>query len=552
MPSLEHVIEHPTLKYALRGKSCTTSVQFRNLKYASIPARYRDSIPNEKLRAGANGVFDATKFGPSCPQKRGAQAWDLTLFGDVTLPCEQGQGESEEMDEFECLHVNVTIPNPGLDAGGDNQKGLPVFVWVHGGGLSVGSNTWPQYDLQKFVDRGVEIGRPVVGVAMNYRLGLFGFMAKEELEVPGNMGYKDQVLAFRWIKKHIAGFGGDPNNITAAGNSAGGISLSTLLCADVSNEGLFEKVVIMSGETTLRKPRNKWWHEQVYADQANILGIQATDTEGLRTKLLDTRDEDLAQQLPFAAHYCGYVDGEWLKKDVTPDVLSSPQHIAHKPQWCRDFVIGDTTHDGTILQARILDLPHALDRLKLACSKYLSEPETQQLLSAYMLDSNLAPKQERDMLLRLASELRFYDPTRRAYRGWTSTQPPRSASRYHFHVSNPFEGAYTGLASHELDVAYLLQNFNDQLDKRNQDIARAMADHFINFMHGNAWATDGKLVVFDGAGAQEVDGERYDEMYRQGRGTVLESIEARKLWKVAEMWQGVRSEDEEKNLVARL
>jgi carboxylesterase type B len=541
MSSSEHTLHHSTLHCSLRGKASPTSAQFRNLKYASVPVRFRDSIPNDVLKVGSDGVFDATKFGPSCPQKRGGQAWDLGLYGDVTLPCESGQGNGEEMDEFECLHVNVTIPISGLEEGGKSGNGLPVFVWVHGGGLSVGSNNWPQYDMQRFVDRSVETGKPVVAVAVNYRLGLFGFMAKEALGAPGNMGFKDQVQAFRWVKKHIAGFGGDPNNITAAGNSAGGISLSTLLCVDVGDKGLFEKVIIMSGETTLRNPRNKWWHEQMYIDQAKNLGLSATDTATLRKTLLHTEAQDLAQQLPFAAHYCGFVDGTWLPKTITPSLISNPQYAIHNPTWCKTFVIGNTTHDGTILQARILDSPNALVRLTSACRLHLTPSETSRLLHAYNLDAPLSPKHERATLLILASDLRFNEPARRAHKGWEQSK----AGRYHFQVSNPFPGAYTGLASHELDVAFLLQNFNGVMDERNRGIARGMADHFIAFVNGESWAAEGNVIIFDGEEVKEVEEGKYDEAYRQGRGEVLGSIEAVTLWRVAEMWQGVRSEDEE-------
>jgi carboxylesterase type B len=550
-------IKHPTLGCSLRGKPSTTSVQFRNLKYASIPARFKESTPNDKLKPGEDGIFDATKFGPSCPHKRGAQSWDLTLVGTVTLPHEQGQCETENMDEFECLNINVTVPKSAVNAREASKKGLPVFVWVHGGGLSIGSNNWPQYDLQKFVNRSVELGKPVVAVAMNYRLGLFGFLANGELGAMGNMGYKDQVLAFRWIKKHIAGFGGDPSNITAAGESAGGISLSTLLCADTGTEGLFDRVIIMSGEATLRKSRNEWWHNQQYNDQATFFPLPATENRRLKSsqqhshllltrlkqKLLTSPAEDLTQHLPLANHYCGYVDGQWLKHDATITLLSNPQQPQHKPSWCQSLVIGDAAHDGTILKARILDQPHVHDRLRKACAKYLTPNETQCLLSAYQLDHDLSPKKNWEALLSLASELRFYDPARRVHDGWKAAK--KNASRYHFHVVNPFEGDYKGISSHELDVAFLLQNFNDQLDERNRMIAQAMADHFIGFAHGEAWAGEGMVVVFGSEGVVELDEKEYDREYRSGRGEMLGSIDAEKLWRVADMWQGVRSEEDE-------
>ncbi|KAF2830959.1 alpha/beta-hydrolase [Ophiobolus disseminans] len=546
MPPSNYTIRHPTLGCSLRGKASPISVQFRNLKYASVPARYKESIPHDTLDAGADGGVYATKFGPSCPQKRGAQAWDLTLAGNVTLPCEPGQGDTERMDEFDCLHVNVTVPKSALHTRRGGAKDLPVFVWVHGGGLSMGSNSWPQYDLRKFVERSEEIGKPVIGVAINYRLGLWGFAASRELGTGGNMGFKDQILAFQWIKRHIAGFGGDPDNVTAAGESAGGISLSTLLCANVGTEGLFERVIIMSGETNLRKPRNTWWHEQMYKDQAVFLASKAADTMSLKKKLLHTDVDALAQQLPLAQHHCAHIDGEWLEVDPTLNILANGHRSEHKPSWCKEFVIGDTAHDGTVLKGRILDHPDALNRLKASCNRYLTNADTERLLSAYKLDNSLSPKQEKDMLRCLVSELRFYAPARAVHKGWKSTSPLKKAGRYHFHVLNPFEGDFEGISSHELDVTFLLQNFNHLLGDRDRSAAKSMADHFIKFVNGEGWARDGKIVVFGPDGVVEIDEEEYDRLYRDGRGSLLESIGVEKLWKVADTWQGVRSEDDER------
>jgi carboxylesterase type B len=551
MGSSEDSFTHGTLRCSLRGKPSASTVQFRNLKYASIPARYKDSFPDDVLRVDPDGAYDATLFGPSCPHKRGAQLLDLALIGNLSLPCGQQQGVSEKMDEFECLHINVTVPKSALSAQTSNGSNLPVYVWVHGGGLSIGSNSWPQYDLQRLVERSVEIGKPIVGVAINYRVGTLGFLANDDIGAPGNMGFKDQILAFKWIKKHIAGFGGDRNNITAAGESAGSISLSTLLCADVGNEGLFERVVIMSGETTLRKPRNKWWHQHMYQDQASYLGLCQTDTKNLETKLLNDEAEKLAQQLPLAQNFCGYVDGSWLEAGVTLETLADAEQVAHKPVWCKEFVVGDTAHDGTIYKARILDHPQVLDRLKAACGKYLSDAETERLLTAYEVDTSDSPEQKENALRVLVSELRFYLPTRTVYKGWRSTSPPRLASKYHFHISNPFEGSWKDMSSHELDVTYLLQNFNDLLDEKNRKIAEEMADHFIKYANGEGWAREGKSIVFSGDGIIEVDEAVYDELYRCGRGEILEDIGMNRLWNVAEMWQGVRSEDEEVSSVPK-
>jgi carboxylesterase type B len=545
MSADETDLYHPSLQRTLRGTSSTATTQFRNLRYASVPARYQESIPDDRLEAGKDGVVDATQFGPSCPQSRGAQAWDLTLIGDAVLPCSQGQGKTEKMDEFDCLNVIVTVPKGVGSDGKVTGRGLPVFVWVHGGGLSVGSNGWPQYDLRRFVERGLETDKPFIGVSMDYRVNVFGFLASDEIGAAGNMGYKDQVLAFRWVKRHIAGFGGDPNNITAAGESAGAISLSTLLCANVGQQGLFDRVIIMSGDASLRKWRNRWWQRKMYEDQSTYLKVDVNNVESKRRALLETDAEDLAQKLPLAQHFTATVDGQFLTHEVTMESMMDGFSAIHKPSWCKEFVIGDTEHDGLILKGRIIDQPDSLGRLRKACETHLSPVETHQLLRAYSLDGEFSKKEQGERLLVLASELRFHLPALAAYRGWKALSPPRPASRYHFHVPNPIDGPFKGLAAHELDVAYLLQNFDAYFSNNDRRIARAMQDQFIKYIHGEGWVENGMMLVFDKNGMSEVDDNKYDEKYRSGRGSLLEKIGMQKLWRVADMWQGVRQEEEE-------
>jgi len=545
MAANEDILEHSTLGQHIRGVASPSTIQFRNLKYGTIPARFKESVPDDTLNPGPDNVVDGTQFGPTSPQERVGQAWDLELTGEAVLSCAPGQGDTEKMDEFKCLNMTVTIPKTALGTEKKGVHGLPVFVWVHGGGLCMGSNTWPQYDLRRFVERSVEVGKPVIGVSFNYRLNIFGFLASEEIGAGGNMGFKDQVLAFRWVKKHIAGFGGDPNNITAAGESAGAISLSTLLCAHVGTEGLFDRVVLMSGDATLRKWRNRWWQQKMYEDQSKYLKLEANDAEARRKVLLETEAEKLTQKLPLLQHFCATIDGQFLTEDLTLEALMSGSSDRHKPSWCKEFVFGDTAHDGIVLKSRVLDPPGSLMRLKMACDMHLTPSEAQELLSAYGLDQSLPKKEEAERLLVLVSELRFYLPVLKAYQGWKACSPPKRASVYHFHVPNPIAGPYKGLASHELDVAYLLQNYDEHFDDHDRMIARVMQDQYLRYIHGEGWSEEGKVLVFGRDGAVTVDEKDYDKLYRNGRGAVLEKIGVLKLWHVADVWQGARQEEEE-------
>jgi para-nitrobenzyl esterase len=152
---------------------------------------------------------------------------------------EWGYGEESAYSE-DCLYLNVWTKSPG-----QTDKKLPVALWIFGGGLREGWGSEPEFDGQEWA------GKDVVLVSFNYRLGVFGFLTHPELaaespeNVSGNYGILDQIEALKWVKKNIAQFGGDPDNVTIFGQSAGGRSVKTL-CASPLARGLFSKAIIMS------------------------------------------------------------------------------------------------------------------------------------------------------------------------------------------------------------------------------------------------------------------------------------------------------------------
>ncbi|KAF2892582.1 hypothetical protein ILUMI_13585 [Ignelater luminosus] len=138
----------------------------------------------------------------------------------------------------DCLFLNVYTPE--LPSGGASLK--PVMVWIHGGGFTTGSGNSDAYGP------GFIISEDVVVVTINYRLGFLGFLSMEDasLGVSGNAGLKDQVMALRWIQKNISHFGGDPNNVTIFGESAGGASVHYLMLSPMA-KGLFHRAIAQSG-----------------------------------------------------------------------------------------------------------------------------------------------------------------------------------------------------------------------------------------------------------------------------------------------------------------
>ncbi|MBR6521987.1 MAG: carboxylesterase family protein [Oscillospiraceae bacterium] len=142
------------------------------------------------------------------------------------------------MDE-DCLYLNVWTPAKSPD------EKLPVYVWFFGGGLKEGNPAEMEFDGERLARRGIVV------VTLNYRLNCFGFLAhpqltKEQPDAPSNFGHLDQQAGVRWAKKNIAAFGGDPDNITIGGQSAGGGSVCAQLTSP-QNEGLFQRAIIQSG-----------------------------------------------------------------------------------------------------------------------------------------------------------------------------------------------------------------------------------------------------------------------------------------------------------------
>ncbi|MCZ6464736.1 MAG: carboxylesterase/lipase family protein [Proteobacteria bacterium] len=192
---------------------------FRGLPFAKPPVgdhRFQPPQPAEPW----SGVRDASAFRGSAPQN--------PMVMGILPGMEVG-----EQDE-DCLYLNVYTPR----ADGGRR---PVMVWLHGGGFTLGSGSQAIYDGGPLVRRG-----DVVVVTINYRLGALGFLRLDELGASGNAGIEDQVAALRWVRENASAFGGDPDNVTLFGESAGGMSVGTLM-GTPSARGLFHRAIPQSG-----------------------------------------------------------------------------------------------------------------------------------------------------------------------------------------------------------------------------------------------------------------------------------------------------------------
>ncbi len=180
------------------------------------------------------GDFNAFKYGDSCIQKR-CYYPHLEVPARMFYHKEFREGITFTYSE-DCLNLNIFTPK-----GGSNY---PVMVFIHGGGFDSGANYESAFDGEIYSRNGI------VSVFIQYRVGIFGYFCHEDIEKEfhhdGNFGFDDQVVALKWVKHHIKEFGGDPNNVTIMGQSAGAMSIQTMLVSS-RIEGLFSKAIMMSG-----------------------------------------------------------------------------------------------------------------------------------------------------------------------------------------------------------------------------------------------------------------------------------------------------------------
>lgn len=256
--------------------------QFLGIPYAAPPVgplRWKAPAPVISW----SGQRDASVPGPACPQAK------LPPNTPYFVPPKQSE---------DCLYLNVWAPEH-VPAG----TALPVMVWIHGGGFVLGTGTEPYYDGSALAKRGIIV------LTINYRLGYLGYFTTRSMSkegAPGNFALMDQLAALHWVQRNVAAFGGDPKQVTLAGESAGGVSVLALM-TNPGSQGLFHQAIVQSG-LGWRAPLNQQQMIDSVRDGLQKVGV---DTDADESLLREVPIEKLveAQSLIKSAEFGPFLDG---------------------------------------------------------------------------------------------------------------------------------------------------------------------------------------------------------------------------------------------------
>ena len=468
----------------LRGQVVGGAAEFLGIPYAKPPVgerRFRAPEPPEPW----SGVRDASVTGASAPQpQRGSL---VTLFA----------GYLQKNISEDCLYLNVWTPPSAIadDARGQGQH-RPVMVWLHGGAFIISSGSSFLYRGHSLVRRG-----DVVVVTVNYRLGALGFLdlqalgAVDDGTAGANFGIRDQIAAVEWVRDNIAAFGGDPDNVTLFGESAGAMSIGTLLGSPRA-AGLFHKVILQSGAANnVSEPERAASRGRLFLDAVGLGDTAADDLlPALRELPIDTLvDAQMAatsREPPKAGQL------SW-QPSIDGDVVPGQPLAAIRAGEARDIemLIGTTREEWKLFTAAMPKLRwmgrRELEKRVTALLRHhaLDDEAVREALAVYRRKSPF------DSLIALRSDEVFRIPAIRLAEAHAEHQP--ATYKYLFELPAPSMPKALG-SCHALDLAFVFgtQRHPAMLplflgSRPAARLSRQMQDLWINFARDGVPSTDG-------------------------------------------------------------
>ena len=452
----------------VRGRSSAHSghdvTSWKGIRFAAAPVgelRFQIPQPAEPHRE----VFDASAFGPACPQPKLAN-----------MPLELGAAPGDD-----CLRLNIWAPS-------DTSTAKPVMVWLHGGAYVLGSGSQPLYNGRRLAG-----GGDVVIVTINYRLGALGFLdlssfSSNKCRFDSNLGLHDVLAALRWVRDNIAGFGGDPGQVTVFGDSAGAGLVTTLL-AMPSAAGLFHRAIAQSSPATSVYDKDRG--AQLAGFMLDRMGVDPSDAH----RLLEVPTQeivaaskhafnDVPVRNPGTLAFVPIVDGDLLPD--YPVKLAQQGHTLPIP-----LIIGTNRNEAALFRLMRSPLmpitPHAITSM---FTQIAAEQPDLQLPTREQLHTAYAGLRSAGRALGIATDVGFRMPTVWLAEGHSAVAP---VHLYRFDYCTPLFKLLLVRAAHATELPYVWGTLGSAGDpslklggaKTAKEVSVRMRTRWVNFAaHG--------------------------------------------------------------------
>jgi len=438
---------------------------YRGIPFAAPPTgdlRWRAPQPAKPWQ----GVRECLTYGAASPQK------PIPFLS--ALP---GMALGVPMNE-DCLYLNIWAPAK------KGKEPLPVMVWIHGGGYTIGAGSQGMYEATDLARRGAVV------ITVNYRLGPLGFLAHPQLSaeseegVSGNYGLLDQIEALRWVQRNIAAFGGDPNRVTIFGESAGGGSVFSLLVSPLT-KGLFHRAIAQSGPPMNFVHLKKKHYGFPSAEDSGVeyaKSCGAPEGEGQIAALRAMSPEALLKTAPTMEgpgmfdmranmlRLAPIVDGWALPDDVMTLLIEGKQHPV-------PLIVG-ANRDEASMFAVMATMPRGLEEFKSMLEKSVGAQLAETILELYPTKT---AADVRRTVTDLMGDFLFVAPARFVAVNMRNVKSP--AYMYHFaHPPAGFTGTSFG-AHHGAEVPYVLGNLEiaGEIAREEKVVSDALGDYWVQF-----------------------------------------------------------------------
>lgn len=506
-------------------------VHFRGIPYATVSQRFAKPKATKKF---PGSTTEYTKFGPRCPQI----IFDPRDF--LMIPKTTPKDEVPSEDELKCTNLNVTCTTS------TSSRNLPVFMWIYGGSMinTYGHAQQKIGDAGPLVAQSIELGKPIILVTIHYRLNIFSF-GNGEGEV--NLAVQDQKAALQWIKKHIDKFGGDPDNITVGGESAGSIYTHALIASGAE----FERAILQSGSLYSSPPQS----DRACFGLAGLIegNLQLMEFDkgnqsgsfGAEAFIPGASVEALIQTLKDLALTRFWLWDEPNLKDWDNDVRTFSKF--------KGVMMGDTADEWSLWYLAAQKM--TAKRIAKCFETKINSPELgARLAKVYGLDGlEEDHKTARQQVLYFLADARFH--------AWPSHIRKNLATsetkmyEYYYDEPNPFAKKAPKLAGHAVDLFGLFGGYDDtpEFSDESRRIGRMVRTKWIDFINGEEpWGSNETYVFGPNGMTGAIDRDSPSAVHdlnprrRQAEIAVIQEVG----WKVVmEIWQNITASAQDPDII---